>query len=374
MRRRIRVLHTIQNLNYGGMERVLANIVERIDPERFESHVLVFQYLGRFSEGLDAFAGLHAMDRVSRLSMLWPRSIARMIRSIAPDVVHSHSGVWYKSSLAARMAGVARVIHTDHGRQQPDPWQARLLDGLASRRTDVAVAVSDMVAAQLRDGIVRGRCRIEVVVNGVDTDSVVRTHDVDRMRTELSIEPDAPVIGSIGRLEPIKDYATMIDAFARLLGRWEQTPCPVLVIAGNGSERERLESAAAAARIDDRVRLLGWHDDIPRLLGAFTLFTMSSLSEGTSISLLEAMSARLCPVVTDVGGNSAVLGPALRHRLVPAADPEALAAAWLDALSNPQRRIEDGETARARVVAEYSLDRMVDRYQEIYEDHLPLGR
>src|SRR5690348_8097596 len=154
MTRRTRVLHVIQNLNYGGMERLLADIVRRADPERFESHVLVLQYLGRFADGLREHAELHVAEPMSRWSMVWPASLAQTIRGIAPDVVHTHSGVWYKTTLAARQAGVPRLIHTEHGRQTPDPWQSRVVDGLASRRTNVVVAVSEALAAQLARTVV----------------------------------------------------------------------------------------------------------------------------------------------------------------------------------------------------------------------------
>src|SRR5690606_40912921 len=143
---RTRVLHVIQNLNYGGMERLLADLVRRIDAARFESHVLVLQYFGRFAEGLGDVATLHQAAPMSKSSMIWPRALARQIRALGPDVVHTHSGVWYKGSLAARLAGVPLVVHTEHGRQAPDPWQARLVDGLGSRRTAGVVAVPGSVA------------------------------------------------------------------------------------------------------------------------------------------------------------------------------------------------------------------------------------
>jgi glycosyltransferase involved in cell wall biosynthesis len=114
------------------------------------------------------------------------------------------------------------------------------------------------------------------------------------------------------------------------------------------------------------VRWLGWRDDIAHLHEAFTLFTMSSRSEGTSISLLEAMSAGLCPVVTDVGGNAAVLGDDLRHRLVPPCDPDALASAWLAALRDADARENDGRAARARVVSAFTLEAMVRTYERLY--------
>ncbi|HEU4564083.1 MAG TPA: glycosyltransferase [Gemmatimonadaceae bacterium] len=369
--RRTRVLHVIQNLNYGGMERLLADIVRRDDPARFENHVMALQYLGRFAEGLGDVAELHLARPMGRASMLWPRALAEQMRRIAPDVVHTHSGVWYKAGLAARHAGVPRLIHTEHGRERPDPWTARMIDGLAARRTDVVVAVSEVLARQLADTVVRGAARIHVVRNGVDTELHRPRPDSGAIRTELGIAADRPILGSIGRLEPIKGYDVMIEAFARLLADWpDDAPRPALLLAGEGSERPALERRAAELGLAGDVRFLGWRDDVADLHSAFALFTMSSRSEGTSVSLLEAMSAGLCPVVTDVGGNAAVLGPALRHRLVPAEDPAALAAAWRDALEAAERRREDGARARQRVMDEFSLATMVRAYEALYEGRL----
>src|SRR5262249_2001711 len=158
-----------------------------------------------------------------------------------------------------------------------------------------------------------------------------------------------PVLGSIGRLEPIKGYDIMLEAFGRLWSNWRGEPGPVLVIAGGGGEQAKLASMAERAGCSSGIRLLGWRDDVAELHAMFTLFTLASRSEGTSISLLEAMSAGLCPVVTDVGGNAAVLGPDLAHRLVRPNDPDSLAAAWRAALQEPATRCRDAEAARQRV-------------------------
>jgi glycosyltransferase involved in cell wall biosynthesis len=366
--RRLRILHVLQNLNYGGLERMVAGIVRCADSERVESHVMVLQYLGRFSEGLEEVATLHSASPMTRLSMVWPRTLVRQVRGIAPDVVHSHSGVWYKASLAARLAGVPRVIHTDHGRQDPDPWHARFLDGIASRRTNVAVAVSDAVADLLKRSVVSRKCRVSVIVNGVDTEFHSPVTDDGRVHAELGIDPGTPIIGSIGRLEHIKGYDYMVEAFVRLSSEWPGARAPVLVLAGDGAERQRLERDAFAAGVAARVHFLGWRDDVRRLLGAFTIFTMSSRSEGTSVSLLEAMSSGVCPVVTDVGGNAAVLGSPLQHRLAPPHDPAALAAAWSHALADTPRAEADAAAARARVKRHYSLQQTVDQYQRLYAD------
>jgi glycosyltransferase involved in cell wall biosynthesis len=282
-------------------------------------------------------------------------------------VVHIHSGVWYKTSLAARHARVPLLIYTEHGRAQHESWWTRFIDRWAARRTNVVVAVSDVLAEQLAASIVPDRSRIRVVRNGVDTEHFRPCHDSGALRAELGLLPETPIIGSVGRLERIKGYDVMIDALARLRARWNGEAAPVVVVGGDGAERSQLWDLAEKRGVRAAVHLLGWRDDIEDLHSAFTFFTMSSRSEGTSVSLLEAMSAGLCPVVTDVGGNSAILGPRLRHRLVPAGSPDALAAAWHDALTDCPKRTADAAAARERVVQSFGLSTMVRQYEAIYD-------
>lgn len=363
---RIRVLHAVWNLNYGGMERLIADIIRRSDRAIFESHLLVLHDLGHFAEGLEEFATLHVAEPLQPWSMLWPGALIRQLRDIAPDVVHTHSGVWYKVSLAARLAGVPRLVHTDHGRASPDPWQARMIDRIAAGRTDAVVAVSEALATQMARTVVGDASRLHVVTNGVDCEQYRPRPDDGVARAELAIGPDVPVLGSVGRLEQIKGYDVMLEAYARLRSEWREGAAPVLVLVGDGRERARLEELARSSGVADGIRFLGWRDDIFSLHRAFDLFTMSSRSEGTSVSLLEAMSAGLCPVVTDVGGNAATLGPSLAHRLVPSESPGALAAAWREALGDRERRAADAHLARSRVIDAYSLDAMVRGYERLY--------
>lgn len=363
---RVRVLHIVQNLNYGGMERVLADIVRGIDQARFETHVLVLQYFGRFAEGLEKWAQLHSARPMSRWSLIWPHTLASQIARIAPHVVHSHSGVWYKASLAARLAGIPRVVHTEHGRRHPDPLGDRVIDAIAARRTDAVVAVSHQLGQHLISKQVVPRRRLHVIPNGIHTEAFRPRPDDGTIRRELGVPLHIPILGSIGRLETIKGYDVMIRAFAMLLAEWPDEVKPVLVVAGEGSDRPLLEQLITALGIESRVHLLGWRDDTQALHASFTAFTMSSRSEGTSISLLEAMSAALCPVVTDVGGNRAVLGEHLAHRLVAPDDPRVLADAMRVVLREPERRAEDGRAARARVESEFSLTLMLQAYEALY--------
>jgi glycosyltransferase involved in cell wall biosynthesis len=368
---RIRVLHAIQNLNYGGMERLFADIVERLDPARFESHVYVLGYLGRFGEGLERFATIHHAPEQSRLSLLRPAALARSIATIAPDLVHSHAGVWYKMARAARMAGVQRVVHTEHGRPRPDPWIHRLVGRMAARKTDTIVAVSDVLADYLRREGISGATPVVTIPNGVDIEAFAPRPAMDTIRHELGIPREAPVVGSIGRLEQIKGYDVMVRAFGLLLQGWRKRAAPILLLVGDGSERPRLEALVAELGITRQVRMPGWRDDIHELHATFSIFAMSSRSEGTSVSLLEAMSAGLCPVVTAVGGNAAVLGTSLAHRLVPTEDPVAFCDSLRAVLADVEASQRDGAIARSRVQERFSLEAMLAGYEALYTQGAP---
>ena len=366
MRRRLKVLHVVHKLDSGGLQRLVGVMVRVIDSDRFESHVLTLSDFGVFAEGLESFAELHQVNAIPHLSMLWPRKLTRTIRVIAPDVVHTHSGVWYKASLAARHAGVPRLVHTDHGRAYPDPWIGRFLEGLAARRTDVVVAVSDALGRQLAHTVVSDRSRIRVVLNGVDTVHFRPRPVNGALRRELGLPADVPVIGSVGRLDAVKAYDIMIQGFAVLRANWTDGPAPALVLVGDGPERARLTALIERCGLQDAARLVGWRRDVESVYALFDVFTLSSWSEGTSLGLLEAMSTGLCPVVTAVGGSPVVLGERLRHRLVRPGNPSALADAWRHALAHRDRRVADGAVARERVEQAFGLETMVRQYECIY--------
>jgi glycosyltransferase involved in cell wall biosynthesis len=373
--RRIRVLQVVLDLEAGGLERLVADLVRRLDPARFEPHLLALNFLGRYADGLQRFARVHVAPAMSRWSMIRPATLTAVMREIAPDVVHSHSGVWYKTARAARAANVPFLVHTDHGRRVPDPWLGRVTDRLASRRTDVVISVSSALADQLVSAIGVDRKRIQTILNGVDTDQFTSRPDSGRLRAQLDIPADAPIIGSLGRFDPVKRYDLMIEAFHRLRSTWSEAdgPAPYLVIAGEGPDAPALHRALSATPHAHAVRLPGWVSAVGDLHEALAVFSLSSRSEGTSMSLLEAMSAGICPVVSDVGGNAVVLGTALAHRLVPAEDSAALATAWSAVLRDSVSRRADAQSARKRVVDAFSLGAMVKSYQDVYADGVRAG-
>lgn len=368
--RPIRLAHVIQNLNYGGMERVLHRLAQSLPARGFEVHILVLEYLGHFASGLGREITLHEVPRMPWYSLLYPSQLASVLRRINPDIVHSHSGVWLKASRATRLARVAHMVHTDHGRPAVVPVIDGLTDNWASRETDLVIAVSDALGTLLREKVVHDGGKVRVITNGMDVRPALTPLQRAAIRADLGLSLSAPVIGSIGRLEPIKNYQMALRAFARLMAVGWPTDPPVLLIAGDGSERSSLEALAAELGVAPHARFLGWRPDAAELCGAFDLFTLSSRSEGTSISLLEAMGSGVCPTVTDVGGNRAVLGPELEALLVPDDDDAAMASTWHRLLSDPAYRNELGVASRHRVEARFSLTRMVEEHVSLYHELL----
>ena len=360
---RVRILHVIANLNYGGMEKVVTDLVQHIDKQRFEPHVLALQYLGRYSREIESHAELHLSPKMSRLSLLWPAALGACIAKLRPDVVHTHSGVWYKAARAARLAGVGRVVHTEHG-QQPEDRLPRFLDRRAARLTHTVIAVSEPLRMYMAERLRLPESQIVVVRNGVDTDRFHPRPPSGELWRELGLRSNQPIVGSIGRLESVKGYDVVIRAFAELCKR-DRSDRPVLVLAGEGSTRAQLEALIDELGLRDRVFMLGWRDDALDLYAHFTCFVMGSWSEGTSISLVEAMACGVAPVVTAVGGNPDVLGADLTQQLAPAGDPHALADR-LDAALQPEAARHIGLKARRRVEMNFGISGMVRAYESIY--------
>lgn len=330
-------------------------------------HVVCLRRAGQLASELSR--DLYTVQSKSfRGSMLAPLGLARTLCALTPDVVHLHSGVWYKGAYACRLAGIRPVVFTDHGRPRPDGVVQRSLDGLGARMTDRVVAVSAPLAEYLATRLHVRRDRLEVIPNGIRMPPPVALADVEKLRSDLRIAPGVPVVGAIGRLDPIKAYDLLLSAFAMLrVSLGISSGGPVLVIVGDGPEREVLERRAVELNLGESVRFVGWRHDIPQLLGLMDVFVLSSDSEGTSLSLLEAMASGTAVVATAVGGTPDVIGPSGAGTLVQPRDAGVLAGAIQALLVDPEQRREMGRLGRARVQQAYSFEAMATSYQDCYD-------
>jgi glycosyltransferase involved in cell wall biosynthesis len=360
-------LHVVLDLHEGGLERVVTDLVLSSNPARTDARVLCLARRGRLADELPADRVIVAPP-TGRSALIVPLRLASTLRSLEPDLVHVHSGAWYKAAYASRLAALGPIVFTDHGRQHPDPLGTRVFDRLGAALSDRIVAVSEPLAAYLRTELhIRGE-KISVIPNGIRLPTPVSPDGVAALREELGVPVGVPILGTVGRLDRVKAQEFMLTAFRELRAGWTDGPPPVLIVAGDGPEREGLEQHANREGVAEAVLFLGWRNDIARLFELFDLFLLTSDSEGTSISLLEAMGAG-CPVVaTAVGGTPAVLGSELAGQLVAPRDVEGLVRLVRSMLSDTERRRQIGRVGHERLRAAYSVDAMVGAYDALYEE------
>jgi glycosyltransferase involved in cell wall biosynthesis len=236
----------------------------------------------------------------------------------------------------------------------------------AMGRTDAVVAVCE---AARRDAVARGlvpESRTVVIPNGIRVGRFAATGEVARrtLREALGVAAGVRLIGTVGRLNWAKDQDSLIRAFARVHAT---RPDTALVLVGSGELRAALEDRARAEGVAAAVRFLGDRSDVAQLLQGLDLFTLSSVSEGYSMALLEAAASALPIVATDVGGNAEIVRHGETGMLVPARAPESLAATLGALLDAPPLAAALGAAARAWVLEHGSLEAMATRYARLYE-------
>jgi glycosyltransferase involved in cell wall biosynthesis len=212
---------------------------------------------------------------------------------------------------------------------------------------------------------VRPRAQLLAVPNGIRVDgfSVASQERRLALRSVLGFASDVRIVGSVGRLNPVKDQATLLRAFARMHA---QLPDTVLALVGDGALREALQSQATALGVGDAVRFLGDRGDVRQLLQGFDLFVLSSLSEGYSMALLEACASGLPIVATDVGGNREIVVDGRNGVLVPPGNADALADAMSALLRETDRTERMGQAGRDWALREASVETMASRYDTLY--------
>lgn len=358
------MLFIVPDLTVGGAERHLATLAPAMDPARFAPSVLSLGRRGRlFDDVVEAGVPARALGRSKRAAPLMFVEMIAHVRAVQPDVVVVRgTNASILGRLAAALCRVPRSVVWVHncGDLQERRALVRVTDRLLDPVTDAYYGVAYGQVPYLTDDLGYPPEKVQIVQNGVDLAGF--PHVASRRRdlpaaAELGIGPDTPVVAKVAVLRAEKDHATFFRA-ARLV--LEQVPQARFLAIGRGPLREELEQQARATGIAEHVVFTGSRTDVPDLLAMADVFTLTSRTiECFPMALLEAMAVGRPAVCTAVGGIPEMIEEGVTGHVVPVGDAQALAARYVELLTDPQRAARMGAAARDRVETRFTLQRSV---------------
>ena len=363
-------------LGTGGTQRHIQQVVALLDPARFHVEVLTLRAGGEVEDELRAGGvSVRSLSVGARLgSARTLRAIvaaARALRRGRIDVVHGYQ--WRPAlvgALAGRLAGVPLRLASKRSLTGEDRQAERAWRHIA-RQVDTVIVNADALRVE---GEERGmRCRWALLQNGVDTDHFRLAPPDPGARAALGLDPQRPVVGTIGRLEDRKGHDQLLRAAGTMLAGGNGRR-PQIVIVGDGPLREKLQAQAHSLGVADSVRFVGTVADVRPSLAAMDVFVLPSHAEGMSNALMEAMAAARPVVATAVGGNTEVVVDGKTGVLIPPADPAAIADAIAALLRDPDRAAGLGAAAREFVTRRFGARARVAELEHLYEERLALRR
>lgn len=370
------VAHVIHRLDVGGLENGLVNIINHMPEGRYR-HVIICM-----TDYNPAFRARIKRDDVECYALhkregkdpgiyfrLW-----RLFKYLRPAIVHTRNLSALEAQLPAAMAGVHCRVQGEHGRDVHDidgrNRKYNLLRRVFRPLVDRYIPLSLDLEQWLRYPVGVAGNKIITIRNGVDSELF---HPAPAGRETLPVEgfagDDSIVIGTVGRMQTVKDQLTLVRAFVLLL-EWlpDLRHSLRLVLIGDGPLRAQAQMLLQQANALELCWMPGSRDDTPILFRGMDIFVLPSLAEGISNTILEAMASGLPIVATHVGGNPELIIEGQTGTLVSPADPDAMADALQHYIKDADLRRQHGIQARQRIEQEFNLDTMVQRYLSVYDD------
>lgn len=362
------VVHVLYRFDCGGLQTVLAECINRMPAQHYRHAVVCLEGCTDYAERIrSANVALYTLDKLPGYNLSTHVKLWKMLRSLRPAIVHTYNIGTIEYNLTALLAWVPVRIHAEHGRDSVEidgkHRKYNLLRRLLSPIINAFVPVSDDLVDWLRLVVKVSPRKIVMIPNGVDTLHYAPCHVTKATALQHVC------IGTVGRIDRIKNHAGLLDAFRLLLVRF---PSPAydlrLVIVGDGPLLPALRRTVATQGLSDKVWLSGARADVADILRGFSMFVLPSLSEATPVTILEAMATALPVVASRVGGVPQLVLDGETGAMVQPDDVAALADALSMYISDPARRNAHGAAGRAHVEASYSVDAMVASYASLYDD------
>jgi glycosyltransferase involved in cell wall biosynthesis len=359
----LRVLFLVTSMPVGGAETLLMNLVRRMDRKRFAPEIVCLKEPGLLGEELACEMRIHSHLLTSKydlrvLPKLW--RIMRIPRADAVITVGAGDKMFW-GRLAARLAGVPVIASALHSTGWPDGIGR--LNRMLTRITDAFIGVASAHGKHLIDVERFPESKVRVIYNGIDADRFA-PRDASAVRQSLGIAPDAPVVGILAALRPEKNHELFLAGAQRIL---TALPNAQFIVIGDGPKRAELESLAASLNVAHAVHFVGTRSDVPDLLAACDLVSLTSHNEAAPVSILEALGVG-CPVLAShVGSVSETVIEGETGRLFPPGDLDAYSTAAIELLRDEPLCTRLGAAGRRLVVERWSLDSMVCGYEQLIE-------
>lgn len=351
---KLRVAHVVLQLDKGGMEKLLAEFARHADRSRFDLRFVSLSSRGSVAAEIEACGSpVTALEEPPGIRPGMVMRLARLFREWKADVVHMHNTKpLFYAAPAARLAKVGGSIYTCHGQRYGASRAETRVFLLASRLVDRVVCVSrESSACRVKEGVPQRK--VSTIWNGVD----LSHFDYQAPRA------GAPAV-LVARLRPEKDVETLLRATSMVVAK---EPSFRLEIAGDGVRMNDLKRLSQELKLEEHVRFLGEVKNVAELLSRSSMMVLSSLGEGLSVSVMEAMARGLPVIATSVGGNPEIILDGETGLLVTKADPARLAEAILNVWQNPELGRQMGLAGRRRVEACFNIRRMVADYEAMYD-------
>jgi len=363
-----KVMHITYDMRIGGTEMVIKNIIDGCDKNIFEMSVLCIESpLGPFAEELQKDdIEFFQLNRQPGFDTNLIKQIRQIIKNNKVDIIHCHQYTpWVYGVFAAAFSNT-KVIFTEHGRFHPDSstWKRKLINPILNLFTDQVTAISKATKEALIEFENIPEKSITVIYNGITPLTVVQT-EVDKLKIDLGIPENNTVLGTIARFDPIKNHTMMLRAFALVL---EQQPNTTLIIVGDGKERENIEACIKQLNLANKVILTGYQTKPHNYLALMDIYLLSSFSEGTSMTLLEAMSLGKPCVVTDAGGNPEVIANGKNGFVTPNDDADEFAKRLVEIITTNTSALELGKISIKRFEEIFSERNMNQLYKKTYHN------
>lgn len=367
MKSKIKIFHVIPSLNVGGREKILRELIRKRDKDKFDIGVCCLKKKGALSEQLEK-DGVRVInfEKKDGIDVSLYFKLGFFFRKEKADIIHSHSpGTLTYSMAGASIARVPVVINTEHGFAYPVRGVKCVIENMLRNLVDVNITVSNALNKQLSHWVVL-KNKIITIANGIEPlDYKKKVHLSHNIKHKLGISEDEVVIGNVARLVAVKNHRLLLDTLRILLNSTSKIR---LLLVGDGELRQELENYATSIGISDKVIFYGHSNEVPELLNAMDIFVLSSLNEGISITLLEAMASGKPVVATDVGGNGEVVVDGETGFLVPSNQPEAMVKVILELLNNKDSAYIMGASGRKRIEAAFNINLMVNKTEQLYLD------